>query len=133
MSPILLPPPSTHTELGKLACSTGPAESQTLACCQVADWARQHFLEECSKPDDELNLAKACMLIALEDEAAAVADAAAAAGRPLPPALVARTAGAANHRYRGPCGHRVLSDPSLDSHVSPRWHFFAGDIMVPCL
>ena len=64
----------------------------------MAAWARQQFLHECAKPEEELNLAKACMLIALEDEAAAAVDAAAAFGRPLPPALVARTAGAELHR-----------------------------------
>ena len=35
------------------------------------DWARQRFYQEVSKPDERLTLAKACMLIALEEEAAA--------------------------------------------------------------
>ncbi len=41
---------------------------------QVAEWARQRFYEETAKPDEHITLAKACMLIALEDEAAAVVD-----------------------------------------------------------
>lgn len=38
---------------------------------QLVDWARQKFYQEASKPDERLTLAKACMLIALEEEAAA--------------------------------------------------------------
>ena len=38
---------------------------------QLVDWARQRFYQEVSKPDDRITLAKACMLIALEEEAAA--------------------------------------------------------------
>ena len=35
------------------------------------DWARQGFYQEASKPEEQLTLAKACMLIALEEEASA--------------------------------------------------------------
>ena len=35
------------------------------------DWARQRFYQEVSKPDERITMAKACMLIALEEEAAA--------------------------------------------------------------
>ena len=45
-----------------------------LRMVQVADWARQRFYEETAKPDEHITLAKACMLIALEDEAAAAVD-----------------------------------------------------------
>lgn len=45
-----------------------------LLCVQVAEWARQRFYEETAKPDEQITLAKACMLIALEDEAAAAVD-----------------------------------------------------------
>lgn len=38
---------------------------------QLVDWARQLFYQEVSKPDELITLAKACMLIALEEEAAA--------------------------------------------------------------
>ena len=38
---------------------------------QLVDWARQRFYQEVSKPDERITLAKACMLIALEEEAAA--------------------------------------------------------------
>ena len=38
---------------------------------QVADWARQHFQDELeAEPREAINLAKLCMLIALEEEAA---------------------------------------------------------------
>ena len=36
------------------------------------DWARQGFYQEASKPEEQVTLAKACMLIALEEEASAV-------------------------------------------------------------
>ena len=39
--------------------------------CQLVDWARQGFYQEASKPEEQLTLAKACMLIALEEEASA--------------------------------------------------------------
>ena len=38
---------------------------------QLVDWARQRFYQEVSKPEERITLAKACMLIALEEEAAA--------------------------------------------------------------
>ncbi len=38
---------------------------------QLVDWARQRFYQEASKPEELITLAKACMLIALEEEAAA--------------------------------------------------------------
>ena len=38
---------------------------------QLVDWARQRFYQEASKPEERITLAKACMLIALEEEAAA--------------------------------------------------------------
>jgi hypothetical protein len=43
-----------------------------LSLCQVVSWARQQFLQEVSreKPDSSINLAKVCMLLALEEEAA---------------------------------------------------------------
>ena len=37
---------------------------------QVADWARQRFEEEVKVENESFNLPKACMLIALEEEAA---------------------------------------------------------------
>ena len=40
----------------------------------MAEWARQLFYKETTKPDDQITLAKACMLIALEEEAAAVVE-----------------------------------------------------------
>lgn len=42
---------------------------------QIADWARQQFQEEVNSgvEGNTLNLAKACMLIALEEEAAEAA------------------------------------------------------------
>ena len=44
----------------------------TVPCVQVQDWARQQFAQEVqSSPADKLNLGKTCLLIALEDEAAA--------------------------------------------------------------
>jgi hypothetical protein len=41
---------------------------------QVAQRARQLFYKETAKPDAQISLAKACMLIALEEEAAAAAE-----------------------------------------------------------
>lgn len=40
--------------------------------CQVVSWAQQQFLQEVlrDKPDSSINLAKVCMLLALEEEAA---------------------------------------------------------------
>lgn len=40
----------------------------------MAEWARQRFYEETAKAEEHITLAKACMLIALEDEAAVIVD-----------------------------------------------------------
>lgn len=37
---------------------------------QVADWARTKFEEEVGQDKEHINLAKLCMLVALEEEAA---------------------------------------------------------------
>ena len=51
-----------------------PVNKSPVGCTQVADWARLQFYGEVSKGDAHITLAKACMLIALEEEAAAAAD-----------------------------------------------------------
>ena len=63
------------------ACNVVPKNDQRLAsytgACfptQVADWARLQFYAEVSKSEASLSLAKACMLIALEEEAAVASD-----------------------------------------------------------
>lgn len=45
----------------------------TQSYAQVVSWAQQQFLQEVSreKPDSSINLAKVCLLLALEEEAAA--------------------------------------------------------------
>lgn len=45
----------------------------TIPHAQVVSWAQQQFLQEVSreKPDSSINLAKVCLLLALEEEAAA--------------------------------------------------------------
>lgn len=45
--------------------------STQLPASQLVDWARQRFYQEVSKLDERITMAKACMLIALEEEAAA--------------------------------------------------------------
>jgi hypothetical protein len=48
-----------------------PESARGIPLSQLVAWARQRFYQEVSKPEERIALAKACMLIALEEEAAA--------------------------------------------------------------
>ncbi len=80
------------------------------------DWARQGFYQEASKPEEQLTLAKACMLIALEEEASAalLGDHLDIRQRVSPPfdspALVARLG--RSHDSSGSVPHTALAETS---------------------